>query len=162
MIYYTRKKGRDETMKTIWFDMDGTLGNLYAVEGWLSMLRAYDPTPYAEAGVMLNMSLLARYLNRLQEAGYQIGIISWLSKCPTPEYDEAVTAAKLVWLKKHLRSVSWDAIRIVAYGTPKSSFMENEDDILFDDEAPNREEWKGEAYEPNQILEILKGLLKGE
>ena len=149
-------------MKTIWFDMDGTLGNLYAVEGWLSMLRAYDPTPYIEAGVMLNMNLLARYLNRLQEAGYQIGIISWLSKCPTPEYDEAVTAAKLVWLKKHLRSVSWDAIRIVAYGTPKSSFMENENDILFDDEAPNREEWKGEAYEPNQILEVLKGLLKGE
>ena len=150
------------TIKTIWFDMDGTLGNLYAVEGWLSMLRAYDPTPYIEAGVMLNMNLLARYLNRLQEAGYQIGIISWLSKCPTPEYDEAVTAAKLVWLKKHLRSVSWNAIRIVAYGTPKSSFMENENDILFDDEAPNREEWKGEAYEPNQILEVLKGLLKGE
>lgn len=149
-------------MKTIWFDMDGTLGNLYAVEGWLSMLRAYDPTPYAEAEVMLNMNLLARYLNRLQEAGYQIGIISWLSKCPTPEYDEAVTAAKLVWLKKHLRSVSWDAIRIVAYGTPKSSFMENDDDILFDDEAPNREEWKGEAYEPNQILEVLKRLLAGE
>lgn len=151
-----------ETMKTIWFDMDGTLGNLYAVEGWLSMLRAYNPAPYAEAGVMLNMSLLARYLNRLQEAGYQIGIISWLSKCPTPEYDEAVTAAKLVWLRKHLRSVSWDAIRIVAYGTPKSSFMESDEDILFDDEAPNREEWKGEAYEPNQILEVLKGLLKGE
>ena len=138
-------------MKTIWFDLDGTFANLYAVENWLSMLRAYDPTPYAEAGVMLNMSLLARYLNRLRKVGYQIGIISWLSKCPTPEYDEAVTAAKLVWLKKHLRSVSWDAIRIVAYG-----------DILFDDEAPNREEWKGEAYEPNQILEVLKGLLKGE
>ena len=149
-------------MKTIWFDLDGTFANLYAVENWLSMLRAYDPTPYAEAGVMLNMSLLARYLNRLRKVGYQIGIISWLSKCPTPEYDEAVTAAKLAWLKKHLRSVSWDAIRIVAYGTPKSSFMENDDDILFDDEAPNREEWKGEAYEPNQILEVLKGLLKGE
>lgn len=149
-------------MKTIWFDMDGTLGNLYAVDGWLSMLRAYDPTPYAEAEVMLNMNLLARYLNRLQEAGYQIGIISWLSKCPTPKYDEAVTAAKLVWLKKHLRSVNWDAIRIVSYGTPKSSVMENDDDILFDDEAQNREEWRGKAYEPNQILEVLKELLKGE
>lgn len=149
-------------MKTIWFDLDGTFANLYAVENWLSMLRAYDPTPYAEAEVMLNMSLLARYLNRLRKIGYQIGIISWLSKCSTPEYDEAVTAAKLIWLKKHLRSVNWDAIRIVAYGVPKSSFMENDDDILFDDEAPNREEWKGEAYEPNQILEVLKGLLKGE
>ena len=148
--------------KWVFFDMDNTLAALYDVPNWLSMLHAYDPTPYAEAEVMLNMSLLARYLNRLQEAGYQIGIISWLSKCPTPEYDEAVTAAKLVWLKKHLQSVSWDTIHIVAYGTPKSSFMENENDILFDDEAPNREEWKGEAYEPSQILEVLKELLRGE
>ena len=149
-------------MKMIHFDLDGTFANLYAVEGWLSMVRAYDPTPYAEAEVMLNMNLLARYLNRLQKAGYQIGIISWLSKCSTPEYDKAVTTAKLVWLKKHLRSLSWGTIHIVAYGTPKSSFMENEDDILFDDEAPNREEWKGAAYEPSQILEVLKELLRGE
>ena len=148
--------------KWIFFDMDNTLASLYDVPNWLSMLRAYDPTPYAEADVMLNMSLLARYLNRLQEIGYQIGIISWLSKNPTPEYDEAVTATKLVWLKKHLRSVNWDAIRIVAYGTPKSSFMENEDDILFDDEAPNRKEWKGKAYEPAEIFSVLSSLIKGK
>lgn len=149
-------------MKMIHFDLDGTLANLYAVEGWLSMLRAYDPTPYAEAEVMLNMSLLARYLNRLQEAGYQIGIISWLSKCPTPEYDEAVTEAKLEWLEIHLHSVSWDAINIVPYGTPKSSFKTSADDILFDDEENNRKEWDGEAYEPDQIMEILKEILRGE
>ena len=29
----------------IWFDMDGTIANLYGVENWLPMLRAYDPTP---------------------------------------------------------------------------------------------------------------------
>lgn len=146
----------------LFFDLDGTLADLYAVPGWLEMLRAYDPAPYAEAAVLHNMSILARYLNKVQAAGYGIGIISWLSKCPTPEYDEAVTAAKLAWLEVHLHSVSWDVINIVAHGTPKSSFMENDDDILFDDEAPNREEWKGEAYEPNQILEVLKGLLMGE
>ena len=149
-------------MKWIFFDLDGTLNRFYDVPNWLSMLRAYDPTPYAEAKVMLNMSLLARYLNHLQKIGYRIGIISWLSKCPTPEYDEAVTVVKHKWLKEHSRSVHWDAIYIVAYGTPKSSFMENDDDILFDDEAPNRKEWKGEAYEPSQILEVLKELLKGE
>lgn len=32
-------------IKKIYFDMDGTIANLYAVEGWLPMLRAYDPTP---------------------------------------------------------------------------------------------------------------------
>ena len=72
-----------------------------------------------------------------------------------------MTAAKLVWLKKHLRSVSWDAIRIVAYGIPKSSFMENDDDILFDDEARNREAWEsGAAFEPDQIFEILAEFVK--
>ena len=148
--------------KMVWFDMDGTIANLYAVEGWLDMLRAFDATPYAEAEVMLNMSLFARYLNKLQKLGYGIGIISWLSKYPTPEYDELVTSAKLEWLSQHLASVTFDEIHIVSYGTPKQDFMETDEDILFDDEEPNRDNWSGEAYEPDEIMEILKMLAKGE
>ncbi len=148
--------------KMVWFDMDGTMADLYAVNDWLDMLRAFDPTPYAEAAVMHNMSLLARLLNRVQAAGYGIGIVSWLSKVPNPAYDEAVTEAKLEWLEIHLHSVSWDAINIVPYGTPKSSFKTSADDILFDDEENNRKEWDGEAYEPDQIMEILKEILRGE
>lgn len=146
--------------KMVWFDMDGTIANLYAVENWLPKLRDYDASPYAEAEVMLNMSQLARLLNKVQAIGYGIGIISWLSKFPTPEYDEAVTEAKLNWLNVHLKSVRFNEINIVSYGTPKSDFMETEEDILFDDEERNREEWEGEAYEPNEIIEILKKLLK--
>lgn len=146
---------------TIWFDMDGTIANLYGVDGWLDMLRAYDPKPYAEAEVMLNMSTLARYLHKVQEAGISIGIISWLSKCSIPSYDEAVEEAKLAWLKKHLPSVDWDFVYIVNYGTDKSSFMYTADDILFDDEERNREGWGGEAFTPDEIMEVLKGLVKG-
>ena len=146
---------------TIWFDMDGTIANLYGVDGWLDMLRAYDPKPYAEAEVMLNMSTLARYLHKVQEAGISIGIISWLSKCSIPSYDEAVEEAKLAWLKKHLPSVDWDFVYIVNYGTDKSSFMYTTDDILFDDEEKNREGWGGEAFTPDEIMEVLKGLVKG-
>ena len=146
----------------LFFDLDGTLANLYAVPGWLEMLRAYDATPYTKATVMHNMSLLARYLNKARGAGYGIGIISWLSKRPTPEYDEAVTTAKLEWLSVHLHSVSWDEIQIVSHGTPKQSFMKTEKDILFDDEEGNRETWTGDAYEPSQIFNVLKNLLAGE
>lgn len=148
--------------KYVWFDMDGTISNLYGVNNWLEMLRSFDPTPYAEAEVMLNMSLLARLLNKVQSAGYGIGIISWLSKCPTPEYNEAVTAAKVEWLNKHLKSVQFDEIYIVDYGTPKSNFMETDDDILFDDEEQNRDNWEGEAYEPDDIIGVLKNLLNEE
>lgn len=146
-------------MRTIWFDMDGTIANLYAVEDWLPKLRAYDASPYAEAEVMLNMSQLARLLNKVQQLGYQLGIISWLSKCPTPEYDEAVTEAKKAWLGQHLASVSWDKVIIVKHGVPKELFKQTEDDILFDDEAPNRENWHGDAYEPDMIIKVLKALI---
>ena len=148
-------------MITIWFDMDGTIANLYGVENWLPMLRASDPTPYAEAEVMLNMSLLARYLNKLKAVGFSIGIISWLSKNSNSGYDMAVTEAKRAWLAEHLKSVSFDEIHIVEYGTPKSSFKESEFDILFDDEERNREEWGKSSYCPGDIIDILKSLLNG-
>ena len=69
----------------IYFDMDGTIANLYAVPNWLEMLRAYDPTPYQKAVPLVRMASLARILNRLQREGWVIGIVSWLSKEPTPE-----------------------------------------------------------------------------
>lgn len=144
--------------KAIYFDMDGTLASLYAVDGWLDMLRNYDPTPYAVATPMLRMASLARILNRLQREGYIIGIVSWLSKEPTQEYDRAVTQAKLEWLSLHLPSVRFDEIHIVAYGTPKSSVVEVAGGILFDDEERNRNEWVGTAYGVENIIEVLRGL----
>ena len=60
-------------MRAIYFDMDGTIANLYGVENWLAYLEAEEVTPYLCARPLLNMSLLARYLNRLQREGYQIG-----------------------------------------------------------------------------------------
>lgn len=143
--------------KWIYFDLDGTLNRFYEVEGWLDMLIASDPAPYKLAEPLVNMNKLARTLNKLQRNGYKLGIISWLSKSSTPEYDEAVTNAKLWWLKKHLNSVSWDKINIVAYGTNKWEICG--EGILFDDEERNRDTWQGEAFTPDMIIEILSSLM---
>lgn len=148
----------DEMMKTIYFDMDGTIADLFSVENWLPMLRSFDPTPYEKARVMHNMSYLARLLNVLRQNGYKVGIISWLSMDSTIEYDNAVTKAKIEWLELHLASVEFDEIHIVPYGTPKEQFSSGID-ILFDDTVEVRENWNGEAYPPEQIFEVLKGLL---
>ena len=148
--------------RTIWFDMDGTIANLYGVTDWLSKLRSFDASPYVEAEVMLNMSILARYLNKLQKLGYRIGIISWLSKNSNKAYDMLVRKAKESWLKFHLHSVRFDAIHIVSYGLPKEVFMTATDDILFDDCEEIRNEWDGEAYEPSDILRVLKELIDRE
>lgn len=143
---------------TIWFDMDGTIANLYGVQNWLDYLMASDPTPYAIAKPLLRLNALARVLNNLQRRGYKVGVISWLAKNSTADYDEAVTKAKIDWLTKHLASVAFDEINIVRYGTPKHLFATCEADILFDDEEKNRNEWTGKAFDVNNILEVLKGL----
>ena len=142
---------------TIFFDMDGTIADLYGVENWLEYLINNDEYPYTNARPLVNLNGLARILNRLQKEGYRIGIISWLSKNGNNEYDEKVTAAKIKWLKKHLASVQFDEINIVNYGTPKETFNNN-NDILFDDEEPNRNNWTGRAFNVNNIIEILKSL----
>lgn len=142
-------------MKKIYFDMDGTIANLYGVDGWLEYLINRDTTPYEKALPMINFSYLARLLNRLQKNGYTIGIISWTAKNSTTEYDERVAEAKKRWLKKHLPSVHFDEIHIVEYGTPKSTCGNG---ILFDDEEQNRIEWNGTAYNVDRILEVLRNL----
>lgn len=142
-------------MKTIWFDCDGTIADLYAFEGWLEDLRNFNPRPYIKAQPMINLSLFARKLNELQRKGYKIGIISWLSKVSNEEYDELVTEAKLKWLSRHMPSVKWDAIHILPYGTPKENYG---DGILFDDELRNRQNWNGVAFDEKNIMQILKAL----
>lgn len=140
---------------TIWFDMDGTIADLYGVQGWLEKLMNEDATPYAEAEPLLRLAGLARVLNRLQREGYKLGIVSWLAKGATARYNEAVTEAKIEWLKIHLKSVKFDYIDIIEYGTPKHI---GRNGILFDDEEKNRREWGEGAYDVENIIEILKRL----
>ena len=141
--------------KAINFDMDGTLCDFYGVEGWLDCLMARDPKPYAEAKPLLNLSALARKLNRLQRDGYEINIISWLAKNSTAEFDELVTETKKAWLAKHLPSVQWNKVTIVPYGVNKATLGNG---ILFDDEEPNRNMWGDGAYDATNILGVLKAI----
>ncbi len=142
----------------ICFDMDGTIANLYGVDGWLADLLAENTRPYEVAEVMVRMSTLARLLNRLQKKGYEIGIISWLSKSGSDKYNVEVAEVKKAWLRKHLASVRFDFVEIVKYGTDKNIVRTGANDILFDDEIGNRENWKGTAYDVDKILEVLRAL----
>lgn len=139
----------------IWFDMDGTFVDLYGVENWLEMLVAHNEKPYEIAKPLFRMNTFARELNKLKKMGYEIGVISWLAKNSNNEYDNRVKTAKENWLKTHLKSVDFNYVEIVPYGTPKN---EGRNGILFDDEKPNRDSWNGVAHNVENIMEILKGL----
>lgn len=154
---YTKEREVKRMERKIYFDCDGTWIDLYGVEGWLDDLINHNARPYIEAKPLIHLATFARLIHKLQAKGYQVGIISWLSKNSTDDFDEAVTLAKLNWFKKHLPSVEWDEIHIVSYGTPKSLFG-NETAILFDDEKPNRDDWIGIAYDEKNIIEVLRAL----
>ena len=142
----------------IWFDMDGTIADLYGVIDWLPALIAEETAPYENARGLGNLALIARYLNKVQRKGHKVGIISWTAKNGTEEYNARVAEAKKAWLGRHLRSVAWDEIKVVAYGTDKK--VATKGDILFDDEEGNRKNWGKGAYTPAEIIEVLKGLTK--
>lgn len=146
----------------IYLDLDGTVVNFYCVPNWLECLEAQDSTPYRVAKPLVNLSTLARYLNRLQARGYNIGIISWLSKSGTDKFNAEVAEVKRDWLAKHLPSVQWDEIHIVPYGVPKSNCATCPNAILFDDEQRNLNEWTANthnmAYNADLLMEILRNL----
>ena len=143
--------------KEIWFDMDGTIADLYGVEGWLDMLLNENTKPYEIAKPLVNMRELAKVLNKLIEKGWEIGVISWLAKNGTNDYNKKVANAKIKWLAKHLKSVKFAKIDIVEYGTPKQI---NRNGILFDDEKQNRENRLGVAYNVENIIQVLRELEK--
>lgn len=141
----------------IWFDMDGTIADLYGVENWLEMLIAHDETPYAIAKPIVNLSVLARLMNKVQRKGFEICIVSALAKDSTAEYDERVRNAKIKWLANHLKSVHFDEIRFVPYWYTKND-VNTGTDVLFDDEERHLEKWTGKAVHASKMIETLKAI----
>ncbi len=145
-------------MYTIYFDMDGTIADLYNVENWLPKLRAENPAPYAEAEAMVDTGELQLYLSILQNRGYKLGVISWLSKGSSKSYDKIVREAKKNWLRENLPEITFDETHFVKYGTRKDYIAKDKDGILFDDSEEVRKNWRGVAVNPNteDIIEFLK------
>lgn len=155
LIRKKEDRGYKKMTKALWFDMDGTFVDLYGVKEWLPKLIAEDASPYKEAKPLCRMATFARLLNKAQKNGYTINIVSWASKKASKAYEEKIAEAKKAWLAEHLPSVKWNAIKVLPYGTNKSTAGQG---VLFDDEEHNREEWKGTAYHPNNMLAVLRAL----
>ena len=148
--------------KSINWDMDGTIANLYSVPDWLPKLRSEDASPYLEAEPMWDMEKLAKVLSLLKSAGWKINIITWLSMNSSEEYKDAVRAAKLAWLDKW--GFVYDHFHGVQYGATKADSVRKRTDygILIDDNEKVRNGWSlGATIDPTKvdIIEALMSLL---
>ena len=145
---------------TIYFDMDGTIADLYGVTDWLPKLRAEDATPYAQARPLVNCEEFSELLVELKDVGIKFGVISWTSKGGSTSYNKVVSKVKKQWLADTFPKIQFDEIHIVKYGTRKDYIAKDKEGFIFDDDKNVRDNWRGFAINPNtaDIIEILSHL----
>lgn len=147
--------------KMLVFDMDGTIADLYGVDGWLDDLHNEKTRPYDDAKPLYNMTELVELLNTLRTLGWLICVTTWLAKDATKEYNKAVTKAKKNWLAKY--NFPYDEIHCVKYGTTKANCTRKKADfqILIDDNKKVRDGWTlGTTVNAQfNIMNFLKALV---
>ena len=148
--------------KMICFDMDGTIADFYGVDNWLDYLNHESCKPYTEAQPLCDMNKLNEVCELLRSAGWEINIITWLSKNASKEYKKAIRLAKREWLNKW--GFVYDHFHGVQYGTPKTKCVRRRaiKAILIDDDKRVRQKWNlGEVVNPVEIniIDFLENLL---
>ena len=150
--------------KILVFDMDGTIADLYNVEGWLEDLRAENPRPYRVAKPMYDMDVLNEILNILKDMGWKIIVTTWLAQNSTKEYKEKVTETKKGWLDRY--NFPYDKVHAVKYGTTKANCTRSLGgfQILIDDNEKVRRGWHlGDTINANEnIIEKLVDIIEKE
>lgn len=127
--------------KTLVFDMDGTIADLYGVDGWLADLRAEKVRPYAVAKPLVDMDALNALLDAFRARGWKIAVTTWLSMGGSDAYNDVVRATKKEWLARH--GFRYDEIHLVKYGTTKANCTRKNGgfQVLVDDNEKIRKGW---------------------
>ena len=159
---FLMKAGDTLALDAIYFDLDGTLVNLYGVKDWEDKLHSDNPTPYKFAAPLVDMAELNDLLELAVQMGVTIGVITWLAMDSNKDYDKLVRKAKKEWLEHYVPTVS--ECHMVKYGTPKHYVCNvKENAVLVDDNADVREKWtRGatiDATDSEQLLKQLRDLI---
>lgn len=139
--------------KTVWFDMDGTLYDLYNIPGWLELLQMEEPGIFRHGQPMYNPFFIRQAILALIAHGWQVGVITWAPKGVAEEEPFFIETkrAKQEWLRRHYPELL-ENFYCLPYGGSKSvcacdHWKERSLDpdmgvqILVDDNMLVRDEW---------------------
>lgn len=139
----------------IFFDMDGTIADLYNTKGWLDAFHKEEPI-FDEIAPMVDMKELKTLCEELQAKEIEIGIITWLPMDARAKYEKRCEEDKKIWIRKHMPYIN--EFHALKYGTPKTVVVERKEDeivILIDDNNEVIEEWN--QHENHVGLKVENG-----
>lgn len=139
-------------MNSIWFDMDGTIAELYKVKDWLPALRSNDWSVYDRCLPRAHFERINAAIEALVENGWQVGVITWASK--GIDWGKAdlnvITETKFEWLCRFFPALADGKFACIPYGYDKAQFMHEmhnnynpyEISYLVDDNKEVRAAWR--------------------
>ncbi len=134
-------KGQGGKVKKIYFDMDGTVADLYGTDGWLEKIRSEESGLFENLEPMYDMLKIECLCLDMIEQGTSINVITWTPMFASSEYIAQVAEEKRKWLAQYMPYVS--EIHILEYGTPKqfAPTKKAKEMILIDDNKEVCEMW---------------------
>lgn len=146
----------------LYFDMDGTIADLYSFNNWLVYLRKEITKPYRNAAPLVDTKRANTLMNYMKRCGFRFSVITWCSMHSSKDYERRTKRAKSDWLKAWFPGIFCEN-KMVSYGVPKHSLVNAKGNYLFDDNAEIGKEWEAaggiwiNAKEKN-ILDVLEEL----
>lgn len=138
-------------INTIWFDMDGTIAELYKVNGWLEMLRESDWRVYDKCLPRAHFDRINRAVEALTAHGWQVGVITWASKDVGWGVDcDRIGEIKFDWLCRFFPAIADGKFACIPYGESKAQYLldmeeAGEVNYLVDDNKEVREDWRAHS-----------------
>ena len=138
-------------LNTIWFDMDGTIAELYKVPGWLEMLRSNDWSVYDKCLPRAHFDRINNAIEALIENGWQVGVITWASKgIGWNDGCAEIGDVKFNWLCRYFPALADGKFACIPYGESKAQFLlemgdAGEVNYLVDDNKEVREDWRAHS-----------------
>lgn len=147
----------------IWFDMDGTIYNLYNIPGWLDALRNNEMDIFSlDDMARKSLPRIREAVRALIDAGWEVGVITWapmhIEAC-TPAFDDCWLEKKN-WINRNFPELA-NNFKCVEYGDPKQDWVEDDSilNILVDDNKLVREAWR-KAGKNFKTINASRGYVK--
>ena len=126
----------------IYFDLDGTVYDLYNVENWLEKLHSEDASVFSEGNFIGDYNRFKTVCEKLVSVGVQFEVITWLPMQASEEYEIECTEVKREWVKKFMPFVT--EFTAQSYGIPKQNAIKKRAKTMYllDDNKEVCEMWK--------------------